>query len=146
MLFNLLRVAYERHGSVNSKCSLRNRRRFCWGEKEKYRDYARVRGEKKRGGACQADLILSIQLSPSRVPLARSIREINKNKQTKKKPAPATKVCPAFFPKAANGPRWDLISYPDLTLFYTPFPLDVGDLGMRLGGTSRFIQKPLHPS
>ena len=28
MLFNLLRVAYERHGSVNSKCSLRNRRRF----------------------------------------------------------------------------------------------------------------------
>ena len=25
-----------------------------------------------------------------------------------------------------------LISYPDLTLFYTPFPLAVGDLGTRL--------------
>ena len=29
---------------------------------------------------------------------------------------------------------WILISYPDLTLFYTENPLAVGDLGTRLGG------------
>ena len=29
---------------------------------------------------------------------------------------------------------WILISYPDLTLFYTENPLAVGDMGTRLGG------------
>ena len=68
MLFKLLKVAYERQGSVNSKYSLRNRRRFFKGEKEKYRVYARVRGEKKRGGACRADLTFNYPLRgfPSR--------------------------------------------------------------------------------
>ena len=72
---------------------------FLGRKREMSRLHARSRGEKGRRRLPRRPYF---QLSPSRVPLARSIREINK-----KQPAPATKVCPVFFPKAANGPRWD---------------------------------------
>lgn len=64
---------------------------------------ARSRGGKERRRLPRRPYF---QLSPSWVPLARSIREINNNNNNKK-PAPAAKVCLAFFLKAANGPRVD---------------------------------------
>ena len=114
---------------------------FVRGKKRNIEVTRAFEGRKREEAPAKQTLLSTISFARS----PRALYQRNKQKN-KKKPAPATKVCPAFFPRAANGPRWDLISYPDLTLFYTPFPLDVRDLGTRLGGTSRFIQKPLHPS
>ena len=44
-----------------------------------------------------------------------------------------------------GGGGWgEVISYPDLTLFYTVFPLTVGDLGTRLG--ERRKRLPANPT